>query len=101
MGVWGEEMKGLNLIVCVVGVDRARIVQRTEEKKRGKEGSLWVGKWDIISPTKGANDEGDEGEGEVGCQVQLWEWCARDWGDQKVRRGDVVLLESEYLSDYS
>lgn len=35
------------------------------------------------------------GGGEVSCGVKLWETCAREWGDGRVRRGDVVLLESE------
>jgi hypothetical protein len=77
----------VDLIVCVVGVERVRVVQRAEEKRKGQEGSLWVGKWDVIS-------QGEGGDGEVGCGVQLWDRCARDWGEERVRRGDVVLLES-------
>jgi hypothetical protein len=77
----------VNLIVCVVSVDRVKVVQRKEEKVRGREGTLCIGRFEVVVP-------GDDRDKEIGCDVKLWEGCARDWGEEVVRRGDVVLLES-------
>jgi hypothetical protein len=77
----------VNLIVCVVSVDRVKVVQRKEEKVRGREGTVCIGRFEVVVP-------GDDRDKEIGCDVKLWEGCARDWGEEVVRRGDVVLLES-------
>lgn len=78
-------------MVCVMAVDTPVLRQRKEEKARGQEGTLWIGGWRITAPPV----EGSKGSGEVSCTVKLWEGLAREWGDGKVRRGDVVLLEGE------
>jgi hypothetical protein len=82
-----SDKKWVNVIVCVVGVDRPKLLQRKEEKAKGREGTLWVGKWDVVGP-------GENGVREVGCEIKLWDSFARDWGDEIVKKGDVVLLES-------
>lgn len=75
--------------MCVLSVDQVVQRQRKEEKARGEEGSLWIGKWTVTCPP------GEGGAQEVGsCAVKLWDKAAREWGDEKVRRGDIVLLES-------
>nr|XP_031863996.1 uncharacterized protein CI109_000640 [Kwoniella shandongensis]KAA5531068.1 hypothetical protein CI109_000640 [Kwoniella shandongensis] len=96
----GKELH--TLIICVLGVDQPVLRKRKEERARRGEGSLWIGKWTMIAPpssaTRGAASEGNVdrggGGGEVTCPVKLWDECARDWGDEKVRRGDVVLVEN-------
>ncbi len=75
-------------MVCVMAVETPVLRQR-KEKKAGREGTLWIGGWQITAPP-----DGDE---EVSCNVKLWDNCAREWGDDKVRKGDVVLLESGSL----
>lgn len=74
-------------MVCVISVDQPKLLKRKEEKARGWEGTLWVGKWVVTAPPIG-------GEAEVSCEVKLWDELAREWGDDRVRKGDVVLLES-------
>ncbi len=71
-----------------MAVEQPVLRQRKEEKARGAAGTLWIGRWEVTAPPTG-------GEDAVKCDVKLWEGCARDWGDDKVRKGDVVLLESE------
>lgn len=89
----------VSLLVCLIVVEEPVLRQRKEEKLRGREGSLWVGNWVVIAPpdgTIGAMDSGRQGHGsEVTCAVKLWEGCAKDMAGGKVRRGDVLLLESE------
>ena len=75
------------MIVCVMAVAQPVLRQRKEEKARGATGTLWIGRWEVTAPPLGDEDP-------VKCDVKLWEGCARDWGDDKVRKGDVVLLES-------
>ena len=91
-----ENQAKISIIVCVTNVETPILRKRKEERAKGAEGSLWVGKWDIVVPplhTAGSLDT----EGEVGCEVKLWGNCAREWGDERVRRGDVILLDSEYF----
>ena len=79
----------ISLIVCVLSVDQPVQRQRKDQKARGGEGTLWIGNWTITAP---APEPGQE----VGsCQVKLWDNAAREWGDERVRKGDVVLLERE------
>lgn len=102
----------VSLMVCVLTVDEPVLRQRKEEKARGREGTLWIGNWVVVAPPENGGAgagachavgrtrvEGGTGAGdnvaEVTCAVKLWEACARDWGDGKVKRGDVILLESE------
>lgn len=75
------------MMVCVMAVEQPVLRQRKEEKARGAMGTLWIGRWEVTSPPV-------SGEDPVKCDVRLWEGCARDWGEDKVRKGDVVLLES-------
>lgn len=88
-------------MACVMAVDTPVRRQRKEEKARGQEGTLWIGGWKVTAPPEAAGDRGNTGHedgggvGEAGCSVKLWEGLARQWGDAAVRRGDVVLLESE------
>jgi hypothetical protein len=89
------------LIVCVVAVQEARVVQRKEEKKRRQTGSLWVANWQVLGapPRLGLElgpDHAHVGDGEQSVEVVLWDASARDW-DGRVRRGDVLLLQSMYL----
>ncbi|WVQ80043.1 hypothetical protein IAT38_002144 [Cryptococcus sp. DSM 104549] len=91
----GDGREKFSVIVCVTSVDPPIERQRKPLpsvgprawKPRGEGTSLWIGKWTVIAPPIGR-------EGEAGCGVKLWDDCARDWGDEKVRRGDVVLLEN-------
>lgn len=83
----------VSLIVCVLGVDQPVLRQRKEQKARGQEGTLWIGKWTVTAPGDGRQGT----EIETGsCQVKLWDQMAREWGDERVRKGDVVLLEGTY-----
>ena len=82
-----REKEMVNVIVCVMAVAQPVLRQRKEEKARGATGTLWIGRWEVTAPPLGDEDP-------VKCDVKLWEGCARDWGDDKVRKGDVVLLES-------
>jgi len=82
-----QDKMTVSVIVCVMAVEQPVLRQRKEEKRKGEPGSLWIGSWKVTAPP-----EGDEEA--VSCTVKLWEECARDWGDDKVRKGDVVLLES-------
>ena len=67
--------------------------KRKEEKARGRDGTLWIGNWNVTAPPNG------DTEGEVGgCAVKLWDNAAKEWGDERVRKGDVVLLESRSQS---
>jgi hypothetical protein len=86
----------VSLIVCVLSVDTPVLRQRKEEKRRGMDGTLWIGGWVVTAPNVwiGYAPEGDGS----GCGVKLWGEVARDWGDEVVRKGDVVLLESESFS---
>ena len=63
--------------------------QRKEEKGKRSTGTLWIGRWQVTSPPV-------QGDDPVKCDVKLWESCARDWGDDRVRKGDIILLESTY-----
>lgn len=89
-----------NIIACVASVDTPLERQRktqfgTRGSGRGRKDTsdtLWIGKWMITAPPNG-------NEGQVSCAVRLWDECAKDWDDEKVRKGDVVLLEST-LPDY-
>lgn len=77
----------VHLIVCVTGTT-APVQRRTKEQRaRGMDGTLWLAKWEVVTP-------GTAGK-EVGCEVRLWDKCALDYGDT-VRRGDVLLIEREY-----
>ena len=78
-------------MVCVMAVEQPVLRQRKEEKARGAAGTLWIGKWEVTAPQSGEEDS------PVKCDVKLWESFARDWGDDKVRKGDVVLLESGFF----
>jgi hypothetical protein len=106
---WRETV---SVVVCVMAVETSVLRRRKEERARGVEGTLWVGGWRVTAMPDGgeyggphlapqvakvAGTEGTvKGTGEVGCEVKLWGECARDWGDERIRRGDVVLLESEW-----
>jgi hypothetical protein len=78
-----------------LNVDSPVLRKRKEEKERGQEGTLWIGNWGITSPpdSSGSLKQGEGGGG--GCGVKFWGEVARSWGDEVVRKGDVVLLESE------
>lgn len=78
----------VHVIVCITSTTAPVLRRRKEERAKGQEGTLWIAKWDVIAPS-------EAGHTEVGCEVVLWDKCARDYGET-VRRGDVVLLESEY-----
>lgn len=89
----------ISVIVCVTATSPPVLRRKKEERARGAEGSLWVAKWDIVAPSglgaaggTSMSKDRAEGSGEVGCEVVLWDKCARDYGEV-VRRGDVVLLE--------
>ena len=45
-------------------------------------------------PPPAQQQDAHMGQSEVTTSVRLWDELAREWGE-KVRRGDVVLLESE------
>lgn len=70
-----------------MSVEQPVLRQRKEEKAKGATGTLWIGRWEVTAPPVGE-------EHPVKCEVKLWDSCAKDWGDDKVRKGDVVLLES-------
>jgi hypothetical protein len=90
----------VSVMVCVMAVDTPVRRQRKEEKARGQEGTLWIGGWRVTAPpADGAEIAGGGAVEEVGCVVKLWDSMAREWGEGSVRRGDVVLLESEYAVD--
>lgn len=98
-GYGGKER--YNIIACIVSVDTPLERQRKTQlgmrgKGRGRQDAndtLWIGKWMITAPPDG-------NEGQVSCVVRLWDECAKDWGDEKVRKGDVVLLESMFWKGY-
>ncbi|WVF67519.1 hypothetical protein IAT40_002275 [Kwoniella sp. CBS 6097] len=93
-GGGGGGGKLYTLIACVISTDPVVQRQRKEEKARGGEGTLWIGKWMITAPpTSAAQNVGHAGQSEVTTSVRLWDNLAREWGE-KVRRGDVVLLEN-------
>ena len=87
------------LIVCILSVDTPVLRKRKVEKQRGEEGTLWIGGWVVTAPIIARGYE-PSGGGE-GCGVKLWDGWARDWGDERVRKGDVVLLESESIFTFS
>lgn len=99
-GYGGKER--YNIIACIVSVDTPLERQRKTQlgmrgKGRGRQDAndtLWIGKWMITAPPDG-------NEGQVSCVVRLWDECAKDWGDEKVRKGDVVLLENVELKSTS
>jgi hypothetical protein len=86
-----REPSSISVIVCILSVDTPILRQRKEEKRRGQDGSLWIGGWVVTAPNiwVGYAPQGDGG----GCGVKLWGDAAREWGDEVVRKGDVVLLE--------
>ena len=86
----------INVIVCVTSVEAPVIRQRKEERAAGREGTLWISKWCVVVPPEAGVDANESDE--VGCDVKLWEECAREWGSGKVRRGDVVLLQGQSYS---
>ena len=81
------------MIVCILSVDTPILRQKKEEKRKGQDGSLWIGGWVVTAPNiwVGYAPQGDGS----GCGVKLWGEAAREWGDEVVRKGDVVLLERE------
>ncbi|OCF32725.1 hypothetical protein I316_05646 [Kwoniella heveanensis BCC8398] len=83
------------LVACVISTEPVVQRQRKEEKARGGEGSLWIGKWIITAPGPPPAQQQDAhmGQSEVTTSVRLWDELAREWCE-KVRRGDVVLLEN-------
>lgn len=83
----GDRDELVSLIVCILSVDQAVQRQRKEQKARGEQGTLWIGNWTITAPGPVAGEEAG------GCQVKLWDNQAREYGDERVRKGDVVLLE--------
>jgi hypothetical protein len=79
----------VNTIVCVLSVDQPVLRKRKEEKARGRDATLWIGNWSVTAPPPAGSER------EVGsCAVKLWDKVAQEWGDERVRKGDVVLLES-------
>lgn len=84
-------------MVCVMAVEAPVKRQRKEEKVKKEEGTLWIGGWKVTVPPIDAESGGGGGE-EVACTVKLWDEMAREWGDEVIRRGDVVLLESKSIS---
>ncbi|WWC63449.1 uncharacterized protein I303_106052 [Kwoniella dejecticola CBS 10117] len=81
------------LIVCVLSAEPVVQRQRKEEKAKGKEGSLFIGKWTVTAQPL-------SGEEEVTTTVRLWDECAKEWGE-RVKRGDVVLLENIELKPFT
>ncbi|CAD6577872.1 MAG: hypothetical protein TREMPRED_002055 [Tremellales sp. Tagirdzhanova-0007] len=81
----------VSVIVCALVVEQPVLRQRKEEKSRGMVGTLCIGRWEVTAPPLGNGNENAEK-----IEVKLWEGFARDWGDDKVRRGDVVLLDSSF-----
>lgn len=79
----------VSLIVCVLSVDQPVQRQRRDQKVRGEEGTLWIGNWAVTAPPS------TQGEEAGSCQVKLWDNQAREWSDERVKKGDIVLLESE------
>lgn len=96
----GVPAQRCSVIVCVVSVEPTAQRQRKEEKARGAEGTLWIGGWKVVGPPslRGGAVGGDAEADEVSCEVKLWDGIAREW-DGQVRRGDVILLESELRCD--
>ena len=90
----GDGDQLISIIVCVLSVDQPVQRQRKEEKARGEEGSLWIGNWAVTAPAPVLGEEAGS------CQVRLWDSMARDWGDERVRKGDIVLLEREASFSY-
>ncbi|WVQ72066.1 hypothetical protein IAR50_001610 [Cryptococcus sp. DSM 104548] len=97
----GFNQERYTLIVCIVSVDAA--VERQRKAIQGysrgmgnrTEGdTFWVGKWSITSPPVGRDSE-------MSCDVKLWDKCAREWGDERLKRGDVLLLENVELKPAS
>lgn len=88
----------VSVIVCVVSTEPAVQRQRKEEKTRGQEGSLWISSWKVVAPPMAASGSASAKDvgGEASCHVKLWNEAAREW-EGRVRRGDVVLLESEWF----
>lgn len=84
----------VHVIVCVTSTTAPVLRKRKEERARGQEGTLWIAKWDVVVPSSSSASSSSARAGEVGCEVVLWDKCAKDYGEC-VRRGDVVLLESE------
>lgn len=80
----------VHVIVCITSTTAPVVRKRKEERVRGMDGTLWIAKWDVVAPSSST------GGREAGCEVVLWDKCARDYGEY-VRRGDVVLLESESI----
>jgi hypothetical protein len=78
-----------------LNVDSPVLRKRKEEKERGQEGTLWIGNWGVTSPPDSSGSSKQGAGGECGCGVKFWGEVARSWGDEVVRKGDVVLLESE------
>ena len=99
----GTGSRLVSVMVCVTSVEQPVLRRRKEERAKGKEGTLWVGRWEVIAPPLSGGFGGGvgTGTGEVGCEVKLWGSCARDWGDDRVCRGDIVLFESERVSSSS
>ena len=85
--------------VCVSGTSRLVNRKTRLERERGKDGTLSLSKWDVVSPLPNdaslTKDIQGRVKGEVGCTVVLWDKCAVEFGE-RVRRGDVVLLECEF-----
>ncbi|WVN86213.1 uncharacterized protein L203_101374 [Cryptococcus depauperatus CBS 7841] len=90
------------VILCIVSVDpsveRQRKISVAGNKQKGNglenTGTLWIGKWMVIVPPTLE-------ESEVSCTVKLWDKCAKDWGDEMLRCGDVVLVENVELKPSS
>ncbi|WWC90521.1 uncharacterized protein L201_005457 [Kwoniella dendrophila CBS 6074] len=78
-----------SIIICILSTESVIQRQRKEEKSNGREGTLFIGKWTVTAQPLPQQEE-------LTCTVRLWDDCAQIWGE-KVRRGDVVLLENVEL----
>ncbi|ORX38397.1 hypothetical protein BD324DRAFT_354081 [Kockovaella imperatae] len=85
----------VNVLLCVTSVEAPVLRQRKEEKAAGKQGTLWIAKWSVIAQPENERDVGHSTSlgDEVACDIKLWDDCARELGEGKVRRGDVILIQ--------
>lgn len=84
-----HQAKGpVTLLVCVVQVDEYKVFRTEEDKRKGREGTGRVGNWNVVVPPT-------TDSAEVGGQITFWGDWATGACQGQVRRGDVVLIESE------
>ena len=66
-------------------------------KHRGNKGHCGSQNGGVVVPPEAGVDAMESDE--VGCDIKLWEECAREWGSGKVRRGDVVVLQGQCVRE--